>query len=173
MKLSELQARQGKVEVEITVMSVEPARTFNKFGKEGRVANAKISDASGTMTLTLWNEQIDQVKVGDVILIHNGWVSEFRGELQLGTGKFGALEIKGAGAAPAQHAAPAAKESAPSHAHKAEPHHHRPPTGEPLISKPEGHLGAPKHQSHSRPEYDDDAGPEVVEESVSEEIVDD
>lgn len=171
MKLSELQARQGKVEVEVTVVSVDPARTFNKFGKEGRVANAKISDDSGTMTLTLWNEQVDQVKVGDVILIHNGWVSEFKGELQLGTGKFGALEVKSSGGAvPA--AAPAAKESAPSHG-SGHAHHHRPPTGEPLVSKPEGHMGAPKHQSHSRPEYDDDAGPEVVEESVSEEVVDD
>ncbi len=101
MKIKELQPRQGNVELEASVISIEPPRTFNKFGKDGRVANAKIKDDSGEVTLTLWNEQCDQVKVGDTIVIHNGWVSEYKGEPQLSTGKFGQLEIKGAIGAPA------------------------------------------------------------------------
>ena len=43
--------------------------------------------------MSLWNEQIDQIKVGDKLFIKNGYVSEWQGEMQLGTGKFGSLEV--------------------------------------------------------------------------------
>lgn len=93
MNIAELQAGQGKVDIVAEVIEIGEARTFNKFGKEGRVANAKIKDASGELTLTLWNEQVDQVKVGSKIHITNGYVSEYKGERQLSTGKFGKLEV--------------------------------------------------------------------------------
>lgn len=93
MNISELQARQGKVEITAEITDKENPREFEKFGKTGRVCNATIKDASGSMKLTLWNEQIDQVKVGDTIKISNGWVSEWQGEKQLSTGKFGNLEV--------------------------------------------------------------------------------
>lgn len=95
MKIKELQPRTGDAEVEAEVVSISPPRTFNKFGKDGRVANATIKDDSGSMTMTLWNEQIDQVKVGDKIRVTKGWVSEWQGEPQLSTGKFGSLEVLG------------------------------------------------------------------------------
>ena len=93
MNISELQAGQGKVDVTGQVTEIGEVRTFNKFGKDGRVANAKIKDDSGEMTLTLWNEQVDQVKVGSKVQITNGYVSEYKGEKQLSTGKFGKLEV--------------------------------------------------------------------------------
>lgn len=93
MNIAELQAGQGKIDVSGEIVSVEPPRTFNKFGKEGRVANAVLKDASGEIKLTLWNEQVDQVKQGAKVKITNGYVSEFKGEKQLSTGKFGKLEI--------------------------------------------------------------------------------
>lgn len=93
MKLNELKARTGDNDVEGAIVDIQPARMFNKFGKEGRVANARLQDETGTVTLTLWNEQIDQVKAGDKVKITKGWVSEWQGELQLSTGKFGTLEV--------------------------------------------------------------------------------
>jgi len=92
MKLSELAPRQGKVEIEATIIEIHPPRTFNKMDKEGRVANAVIQDDSGTMVLTLWNEDIDNFHTGDKVKITNGYVSEWQGQLQLGAGKFGKLE---------------------------------------------------------------------------------
>ncbi|MBS3145235.1 DNA-binding protein [Candidatus Woesearchaeota archaeon] len=93
MKVSELQARQGKVNIELEIISVETPREFNKFGNTGRVANAAAKDDSGEIKLTLWNGEIDQVKAGDKVRITNGYVSEFQGEKQLSAGKFGKLEI--------------------------------------------------------------------------------
>ena len=66
-----------------------------KFGKPGRVCNAKVKDDSGEITLTLWNDDIDRVKIGDKVHIINGYVSEWQGEPQLTTGRFGKLEVVG------------------------------------------------------------------------------
>ena len=97
MKISDLQVGQNNVDVEAEVKSVEEPKTFNKFGKEVRVANALISDGSGEVKLTLWNEDIDKVKVGSKVKISNGYVNEFNGEKQLTSGKFGKLEVDGEG----------------------------------------------------------------------------
>jgi replication factor A1 len=93
MKISELQAKQGNVEILAEVVDKEKEREFEKFGKKGKVCNAMIKDATGSVKLTLWNEQIEQVNVGDTIKVSNGWVSEWQGEKQLSTGKFGKLEL--------------------------------------------------------------------------------
>lgn len=93
MKINELQARQGKVELQAKIAEKSQIREFQKFGTPGRVCNAKLKDDSGEIALTLWNEQIDQVNVGDLVKITNGYVNEWQGELQLTTGKFGSMEI--------------------------------------------------------------------------------
>ncbi len=97
MAIKDLQARQGQVDVIVEITEKGDVREFQKFGKTGRVCTAKIKDATGEMLLSLWNEQIDKVKVGDKIHIINGYVSEWQGEKQLTTGKFGQLEIVGKG----------------------------------------------------------------------------
>ena len=97
MAIKDLQARQGQVDLIAEVTEKGDIREFEKFGKKGRVCNAQIKDATGTVKLTLWNEQIDQVKVGDKVHIINGWVAEWQGENQLSTGKFGQLEVVGDG----------------------------------------------------------------------------
>ena len=99
MEIKDLEPRQGNVEVVATIKSIDEPREFEKFGNPGKVANATIEDESGSMKLTLWNDQIDQVKVGDKIHITNGYVNEWQGETQLTTGKFGKLEVVGEGEA--------------------------------------------------------------------------
>jgi len=99
MKISELQARQGKVDLTADVTKKGEVKQFNKFGKAGKLCNATAKDESGEITLTLWNEQVDNVNVGDKIHITNGYVGEWQGEKQLSTGKFGQLEVVGKGEA--------------------------------------------------------------------------
>ena len=93
MPIKDLQPRQGKVEITLEVTEKGDVREFDKFGKKGRVCSAKAKDASGEVILSLWNEQIDQVNVGDTVKISNGYVNEFQGENQLTTGKFGKMEV--------------------------------------------------------------------------------
>ena len=53
-----------------------------------------IADETGTIKLTLWNEQIDQVNVNNVVKIQNGYVTSFKGEIQLNAGKYGTLTVE-------------------------------------------------------------------------------
>ncbi len=93
MAISDLKAGQGKVDITVSVVSISEPRQFEKFGKPGRVATAKVKDETGEISLSLWNDDVDVVKPGDKIKISNGYVNEFRGEIQLSTGRFGKLEV--------------------------------------------------------------------------------
>lgn len=93
MAIKDLEVRQGNVDIVVEVVDKGEIREFSKFGRTGRVCNATVKDESGEIKLTLWNEQIDQVNVGDKVHITNGYVNEFQGEKQLTTGKFGKLEV--------------------------------------------------------------------------------
>ncbi len=93
MNISELKSGSSKVEIEGEIVSIDETREINKYGRKLRVANATIKDDSGSITLTLWNEDIDKVKAGDKIKIENGYVNEFQNKLQLTRGKFGTLTV--------------------------------------------------------------------------------
>lgn len=91
MKIAELQPRQKDVELIVEVIEVGQVREFQKFGTPGRVASAKVKDDSGETTLTLWNEQIDNVKAGDKLALKECFVNEWQGEKQLTTGRNGTI----------------------------------------------------------------------------------
>ena len=95
MAIKDLKPKQGNVDIEVEIVSLGDIREFQKFGNPGKVANATAKDKTGEIKLTLWNEQIGQIKPGDKVHITNGYVSEFRGEIQLTTGKFGKMEVVG------------------------------------------------------------------------------
>jgi len=95
MKISEIKAGIGKVNLEnVKIVEVGAVREFEKFGKAGRVATAVIEDDSGRIDLSLWNEQIDMVKAGDIISLTDGYASEFKGKVQVTPGRSGRIEVK-------------------------------------------------------------------------------
>ena len=103
MQIKDLEVRQGNVDIEVEVTDKGEVREFQKFGKSGWVCNETVKDETSEVKITLWNEDIDKVSVGDKIKLTNGYVSEFQGEKQVTTGKFGKLEVVGkseGGAAP-------------------------------------------------------------------------
>ncbi|MBU0615764.1 MAG: hypothetical protein KJ601_06740 [Nanoarchaeota archaeon] len=93
MQVKDLQARQGKVEIVLEIAEKGEVREFEKFGKKGKVCSCKAKDDTGNIILSLWNEQVDKIKVGDKVKVTNGYVGEWQGEKQLSTGKFGTLEV--------------------------------------------------------------------------------
>jgi len=95
MEIKDLQPRQSNVDLAVEVTEKGEERTFQKFGKEGRVATATVKDNTGEVKLTLWNESIDKVNVGDKLQLKNCYVNEFQGDMQLTTGKFGSIEVIG------------------------------------------------------------------------------
>ncbi len=97
MQIKDLKPKMGNVDVIVDVTDMGDVREFSKFGKPGRVANAVAKDETGTIKLSLWNEQIDAVSSGDKIHIKNGYVNEWQGEMQLTTGRMGTIEVVGKG----------------------------------------------------------------------------
>jgi len=66
----------------------------SRYGNETyRVADAIIQDETGTVKLTLWNDQINQVNIDDTVKIENGYIKSFRGEIQLNIGRYGKLSV--------------------------------------------------------------------------------
>lgn len=96
MKIKELRNGMKRVNVEAKVLEKSETReVLSRFrDTTHRVATAIISDETGTIKLTLWNEQIDQVNVNDKVKVENGYVTSFRGEIQLNVGRYGKLSVE-------------------------------------------------------------------------------
>ncbi|MEM2904251.1 MAG: OB-fold nucleic acid binding domain-containing protein [Candidatus Bathyarchaeia archaeon] len=94
MNISELKDGMRSVNVQGRVTSISSVRNVvTRSGQPGRVATAELVDDSGTVKLTLWNENIDAVAVGDTVQIENGYVTSFRGETQLNVGRYGKISV--------------------------------------------------------------------------------
>jgi replication factor A1 len=94
MKISDLRDGMRRVDVEADVVRVDEPRHVNlKSGGEARTADITIRDGSGQVVLSLWDEQIDRIMVGQRIRITNGYTNSFRGEMKLQTGKYAKFEV--------------------------------------------------------------------------------
>jgi replication factor A1 len=95
VKISDIKEGDNEINIEAEVTEKSYAREVrSKYGyRPLMVANATLKDETGSITLTLWNEQISQVKVGDKIKIENGYAKSFRNILQLSTGKHGKITV--------------------------------------------------------------------------------
>lgn len=88
--------RQGMKHVNLKAQVEEipkPAQVHTQFGNTVMVVNAMVGDESGKVKLCLWEAQIGQINVGDLIELKNGQVCVFRGEKQLRLGKNGSLTV--------------------------------------------------------------------------------
>ena len=93
--IKDLQNGQKRVSVEAKVVEKGDVREVRSRFKDEtyRIVDAVVADETGSVKLTLWNEQIEHVNVGDNIKIDNGYVTSFKGEIQLNVGKFGKLTV--------------------------------------------------------------------------------
>jgi len=90
-KISQLSDGMKGLVVEGSIVASSPGR---KVRGGRKVAEAFMSDGTGTIKLVLWEEQIQQVRQGMMVRIENCYVSSFRGTLQLNIGKYGRVISK-------------------------------------------------------------------------------
>jgi replication factor A1 len=94
MKIDELKSGMRRIEVSGTIADISEERNVTtQRGESARVVTATLKDESGEIKLSLWNDQIDKVKVGNNIKIENGYVTEFRQEPQLNVGRYGTMTV--------------------------------------------------------------------------------
>jgi len=96
MDIKDLRNGMKRVTVEANVVEKGETREVRSRYKDEtyNVADAVVADETGSIKLTLWNEQIDQIEVGNRIKIENGYVTSFKGEIQLNVGKFGTMTVE-------------------------------------------------------------------------------
>ncbi|HZB79822.1 MAG TPA: OB-fold nucleic acid binding domain-containing protein [Nitrososphaera sp.] len=93
MKIGELKSGMRNVSVTGKVESVSEPRTVNlKAGGTNTVADARISDETGSIKLSLWGDDINKIQPGDTVSVENGYINTFKGEDSINVGKFGSLK---------------------------------------------------------------------------------
>ena len=70
------------------IVRIPPVRSYNKNGKDGKVASLELQDASGTISYTLWNKNVDLIQSldlndGDTVKILQAQVRERNDEKSL------------------------------------------------------------------------------------------
>jgi replication factor A1 len=91
-KIGNLRFGMKGISVRGKIIEVPPARTVNtRFGTLANVSNVKVADETGSVRLSLWNDQIDQFHIGDYVECSTCTVRKFGGELQLRLGRKGTL----------------------------------------------------------------------------------
>ena len=95
MKIKDLRNGMKRVDVEAKVIEKAATREVTSRYKNEtyRVATVIVSDDTGQIKLTLWNDQIEQVNENNTVKIENGYVTSFRGEIQLNVGRYGQLTV--------------------------------------------------------------------------------
>ncbi|MBL7100830.1 MAG: hypothetical protein ISS23_02640 [Nanoarchaeota archaeon] len=89
-KIKEIIAGLRGVEVVGRIIKKYEARTFNKNGREGKVASMLLGDETGVLRIVLWDEnhinQAEQMQENDIIKVVNAYSKENQGfrEVHLG-----------------------------------------------------------------------------------------
>jgi replication factor A1 len=94
-KVSELNPQSRAVNVLAKVVSKSEVRSIaaGRDGAAHRVSDALVGDETGCIYLTLWDDNIEKVNDGVTILVKNGYINLFRGNMRLNIGRYGTLEI--------------------------------------------------------------------------------
>lgn len=93
MKINEIKRGTSNISLEAKVIDISEIReVMTRFGRRN-VADATIEDETGEIKLTLWQDQIKMVKVGNKINIAGAFATEFREKLQLSVPRSGKLEV--------------------------------------------------------------------------------
>ncbi len=92
-KVDELTPGSKQVDVQVKVLSLGDRKTIDsKYGGSKDLVEAVVGDETGTVIMTLWDDQIDRVAQDNVLDIENGYVSLVRGHMRLNVGKYGSFK---------------------------------------------------------------------------------
>ena len=96
LKIKNIVSGMRSVDVIGRVVNISEKRDFEKRGRSGSVINLTIGDDTGTIRLSLWNDEIgiaDDLKEGDIVRVTGGYTKvDSRGNPELRLGKMGRLE---------------------------------------------------------------------------------
>jgi len=90
-KINDLNENSKNVNATIKVIEIGETKDIpSRFGDK-RVCEVKVADASGSILLSLWDDQIGKIAVGDTLSVQNGYISIVRNSMRLNIGKYGKM----------------------------------------------------------------------------------
>jgi len=94
MNIEQLRPYQKKVNITVKALSKNEVRevTSKLDDSSHKVTEAIVGDATGTVMLTLWDDDIGKVEDGKSYEIVNGYTSLFKNFLRLNIGRYGELK---------------------------------------------------------------------------------
>jgi replication factor A1 len=94
MKIGNLGTQTGKINLKVMIKSAKDVRLVNtKDGRSLKVCDYVIEDDTGSIDFSLWEDDINKVKVGSVLNIVNGYITTFKDKRKLQLGKWGKMEV--------------------------------------------------------------------------------
>jgi replication factor A1 len=66
--------------------------TSRSDGSSHRVCEALIADETGSVYMSLWDDNVDNVVEDQVLQVSNGYINLFRGSMRLNIGRYGSYE---------------------------------------------------------------------------------
>jgi len=92
VKISDVKPLEKRINVVFKVIEKNDAREINKrSGETHKVCDFQVADETGSIVLTLWNEDIDQMELDSVYKLTNGFANVFQNSLRLSKGKYGSI----------------------------------------------------------------------------------
>jgi hypothetical protein len=93
LKINEIESGMNGVSMEGKIIEKSDPRNVNTRYGQRSVAEVILEDETGTIHLSLWEQQIDLVNVGDRVRITGAYVTEYRDVLQLNIPRSGTIEV--------------------------------------------------------------------------------
>jgi replication factor A1 len=94
MKIAEIKSGMSNITLKAKVVDKSEVRSVQtRYGRRN-VADVLLEDESGQIKLSLWQDQINKVEVGDTVSISGAFASIFRDELQLNVPRSGSIEVE-------------------------------------------------------------------------------
>jgi len=95
MKIGDLKSFSRKVYTVAKVISIGEVRevTSRNDNSTHQVCEALIADDSGSVYLTLWDDNIRQIEEDMVLKLDNAYVNVFRGSMRLNLGRYGNFSV--------------------------------------------------------------------------------
>ena len=92
-KIAELRNKDSELELKGTILDeLKRFETQTKDGNKLDIGKWLYKDDTASIELTLFNEQNDNIKVGNEYTIHDGFINEFMGKLQLKVSRNGSID---------------------------------------------------------------------------------
>lgn len=92
-KVKDLKRGINDVDIVVTIDFVAPKDSRSLYVGEERYQKGYVVDETGEIAMTFWGKDVKKAKKGQKVKITNGYVSEYRGELQLSGRKDEPLEF--------------------------------------------------------------------------------